>query len=57
MTTITVNYQGARISCSNMIGIANIIAKWDSENPKNVREVYKNMVGRYPTAKQLAKVA
>lgn len=56
MAKYNVNYQGTRIESRTMIGIADIIANWDSEKPKDVREVYKNMTGRYPTARRMGMV-
>lgn len=48
----TVNYGGARISSNSMIGIAKIIAGKEGD----VREVYRNMIGRYPTEHQMKMV-
>jgi carbonic anhydrase/acetyltransferase-like protein (isoleucine patch superfamily) len=46
----SVIYNGARITSRSMIRIASIIAKSSKED---IRDVYRGLVGRYPSAHQM----
>jgi len=62
----TIVYNGARIKSKSMIGIAKIIHNIMYEENKTlydniiktqgIDEIYKNLVGRYPSQKQLKSV-